>query len=111
MSFIQRLASFNPSVSASPHLLFTSDGTYVCSVIFTNRGDDVANVSLWVDASNISPENEVAHILSNLPIEPQDAYESFRFAINSDDYVYVESNTASVSFSIFGINQATSASA
>ena len=110
MSFIQRLSTFNPTVSASPHLLFVSDGVYVCSVICSNMGDDTTNISLWVDASNIAPANEVAHNLNDLPIDPQDSYETFRFAVNSDDYVYVESSTASSSFSLFGINQTTSAS-
>jgi hypothetical protein len=79
-------------------------------VIAANRGDDQAEISLWINPGNFGIESEQGYILSNLQIDPNDSYESFRFAINSADALYVKANTASVSFNMFGINQ-TSASA
>ena len=111
MSLLRRLSTYN-SISASPHLLFNSDGVYICSVIAANKGDDQAEISLWINPGNIGLPEEQGHVLSNLQIDPNDAYESFRFAINNADALYVESSTSSVSFNMFGINQtAVSASA
>jgi len=110
MSLLRRLSTYN-SISASPHLLFNSDGVYICSVIAANKGDDQAEISLWINPGNLSVPDEQGYVLSNLQIDPNDAYESFRFAINSADALYVEANTSSVSFNMFGINQSTTASA
>lgn len=106
MSFIRRLSTTNPP-SASPFSMFTSDGVYVCSVIAANRGDEAVDISLWIDPGGNQVATDYGYILSELPIDPADSYETFRFAVNNADVVYGLASTASVSFNMFGINQTT----
>jgi len=111
MSNIRRLSISNP-VSASPTLLFQSDGVYVCSVFATNKAVSQTEVTVWIDPGGLNIESELGYITYNTKLPGNDMLETFRFSLNNDDYLYAKANSASVSFLAFGINQiSTTASA
>ena len=112
MTNIRRLGISNPSVSASPTLLFQSDGVYVCSVFATNKAVAATDVSIWIDPGGLGIPQDLGYITFNTKLPGNDLLETFRFALNNDDYLYAKANSASVSFLTFGINQtSTTASA
>jgi hypothetical protein len=111
MTNIRRLGISNP-VSASPTLLFQSDGVYVCSVFATNKAVSATDVTIWIDPGGLGIQQDIGYVTFNTKLPGNDLLETFRFALNNDDYLYAKANSASVSFLTFGINQtSTTASA
>ena len=107
MTIIRRLGISNPTVSASPALLFQSDGVYVCSVFATNKSVIPSSISIWIDPGGLDIENDIGHIASGVGLKGNDMLETFRFSLNNDDYLYASADSASISFITFGINQTT----
>lgn len=111
MTNIRRLGISNPTISASPTLLFQSDGVYVCSVLAANKSAAQTNISIWIDPGGLGIESDKGYIAFNTKLPGNDLVETFRFALNNDDYLFASALSASVSFTTVGINQTTSASA
>ena len=105
MTNIRRLGISNPTTSASPALLFQSDGVYVCSVFATNRSVTPSTVTIWIDPGGLGIPADIGYITSNVRLPGNDTLETFRFSLNNDDYLFASAGTASVSFTTFGINQ------
>jgi hypothetical protein len=100
-----RLGIANPSATTATTLL-TSDNQYLVSVIATNKSTTTsANIRVWVQPSGSSTESQYAYIIYDFPIDQQNSYETFRFAINQNDVVKIYSSTANVSFSAYGLVQ------
>jgi hypothetical protein len=100
-----RLGIANPSATTATALL-TSDNQYLVSVIATNKSTTTsANIRVWVQPSGSSTESQYAYIIYDFPIDQQNSYETFRFAVNQNDIVNVYSSTANVSFSAYGLVQ------
>ena len=100
-----RLGIANPSANTATTLL-TSDNQYLVSVIATNKSTTTsANIRVWVQPSGSSTESQYAYIIYDFPIDQQNSYETFRFAINQNDVVKIYASTANVSFSAYGLVQ------
>jgi hypothetical protein len=100
-----RLGISNPSANTAT-TIFTSDNQYLVSVIATNKSSSaVANIRVWVQPSGSSTESQYSYIVYDIPVDSLNSYETFRFAINQNDVVRIQSSTANVSFSAYGIVQ------
>lgn len=97
---INRLAQSNPAAN-TPTLLHTSTRNAVVSIIATNTSS-AADVTMWTVPNGAGSANYVYHA-SNTPLPGNNTLETFRFAIEDGDELYVESSTAFVSFSLNGI--------
>ena len=96
---VKRLGIATPSANAVT-LLATSDLASVVSVIITNRNAQDVAVSIYLDPANSGGDPAArAYMADNLVVGVGQTFETFRFALNVGDNIYVVSNTANVSFS------------
>jgi plastocyanin len=108
---IQRLALSNP-VANEDILLYTSNSNYLVSVVVANKAINatpLTKVTIWVVPANAILPAQYAYISSNLTVGVGQSFETFRFAINNGDSVYVRTSVALTSFSINGVVQEDSA--
>jgi hypothetical protein len=108
---IQRLGLSNP-VANEDIVLYNSNDNYLVSVVVANKAVNatpLTKVSIWVVPSNAVIAAQYAYIASNLTVGVGQSFETFRFAINDGDTVYVRSTLALTSFSINGVPQEDSA--
>jgi plastocyanin len=108
---IQRLGLANPAANEDV-VLYNSNGNYLVSVVVANKAINatpVTKVSVWVVPSNATIPAQFAYIASNLSVGVGQSFETFRFALNSGDTVYVRTSVALTSFSINGVAQEDSA--
>jgi hypothetical protein len=108
---IQRLGLSNPAANEDV-VLYSSTDYYLVSVVVANKAVNatpLTKVNIWVVPSNATVPAQYAYIASNLTVGVGQAFETFRFAINNGDTVYVRSTLALTSFSINGVPQEDSA--
>jgi len=101
---LKRLAISNPSADTDT-TLFTADNQYLMSVIATNKSASSADLSVWVEPAGTASASQYAYIVYELPIDGLNSYETFRFAVNTNDTVKVRTTSASVSCQGYGIIQ------
>lgn len=104
---ITRLGLSNPSGNTSIPLV-TFSGAHLVSVIATSKAVNatpLCKVSIWVVPANATIEAQYAYIASNLQIPVGGSFETFRFAVNDGDTLYVRSSVDTTSFSVNGIAQ------
>jgi hypothetical protein len=102
---LMRLGISNPAANTSTNIYSAGDA-YLVSVIGTNKStSQSSNIRIWVQPSGATLESEYAYIVYDLPIDASNSYESFRFAINAGDDVYVRASTADISFQVYGLVQ------
>lgn len=100
-----RLGISTPSANTAT-TLFTSDNQYLVSIIAANKSTTTsANIRVWVQPSGASTESQYAYMIYDIPVDASNSYETFRFAVNQNDVVKVQSSTANISFSAYGIIQ------
>lgn len=105
MAEIRRLNIANPAAD-TPTLTFNVSGFYVISVIAANTNENSqTKISVWIAPDDTETESEWGYIVKDLPIDPGDSFETFRFAAVADDYIYVSSDNGYASFTTVGINQ------
>lgn len=104
---ITRLGVVNPAANTDSTLVnFT--GAHLVSVVAANRASvatPVTKVTIWVVPANATVPSQYAFICSNLIIAVGQSFETFRFAVNPGDSLYVRSSTNTASFSCSGIPQ------
>ena len=104
---ILRLGLSNPAANTDS-VLYNSNTNYLVSVVVANKAINatpVTKVSIWVVPPNAVQVSQYAYIASNLVVEVGQSFETFRFAINSGDTIYVRTSVAQTSFSINGVSQ------
>jgi hypothetical protein len=104
---ITRLGIANP-VADSATILYSVSYSTLASVVAANKSAStniIPKVDIYVVPQGASQVSEYAYIVSNLEIQAGQSFETFRFAVNPADVVYVKSSTSDVSFSINGIVQ------
>jgi hypothetical protein len=96
---VKRLGTANPSANTAV-VLTTSDVSGVASVIVANKGSIAAQVTIYVDpfASGGNPLNR-AYITNALEVGVGQSFETFRFAIDVQDIIYVAASTSDCAFS------------
>lgn len=103
---IVRLALANPAANTNT-LLHTATRQSLISVISTNTASATAEVDIWVQPVGASATSQYAYMAKNTVLPGNNSLETFRFALETDDAVYIRSTTASVSFSINAIYEST----
>ncbi len=108
---IQRLGLSNPDANTDTALL-TFSSPYLVSVVAASKAisaTPACKVSIWVVPANAVISTQYAYIAFNLAIPLNSSFETFRFAVNSGDILYVRSSVDTTSFSVNGIAQEDSA--
>jgi hypothetical protein len=107
---ITRLGLSNPAANTDIALAtFTSP--HLVSVIAASKAvtaTPVTKVSIWIVPSNATIPAQYAYIGYNISISLGQSFETFRFAVNTGDTVYVRSTVSTTSFHCNGIPQSDS---
>lgn len=101
---IVRLSLANPASNTNT-LLHTATRQSLVSVIATNTASATAEVDIWVQPVGASVVSQYAYLARNTVLPGNNSLETFRFALETSDQLYVRSTTASVSFSINAIHE------
>jgi len=106
---ISRLSTSNPSANTDTLLYFrTGSRVALASVIATNKSATPATIRVWVvpELQEAVPANHVT-IAYDIPITGNNSLETFRFAIEPEDKVYIRVTSADISVSLTGIDNTT----
>lgn len=104
---IIRLGVATPAANSNQQLTAVLNA-HLASVVVANtsaQASPVCKVDIWVVPSGATQASEYAYIASNLTIGVGQSFETFRFAINANDAIFVKSTIAGTSFSAYGILQ------
>lgn len=104
---ITRLGVDRPAANTTA-VLRTFTAPHLISVIATNLSLQTAvecRVDIWVQPTGAVGETQYSYIAKNLLIGVGQSFETFRFAINAQDSIYVKSTNGEVSFTLVGIEQ------
>jgi plastocyanin len=105
---ITRLGVANPAAN-TPVAIYSVSYATLASVVVSNKSTStnvLPEVDIYIVPSGASQESQYAYIVKNLEIQSGQSFETFKFALNSSDVLYVRSTTADVSFSVNGLIQA-----
>ncbi len=96
---VKRLGVATPN-STVPTLLATNDTSGVASVIVSNRANIASLVTIYVEPSDsLGVEGSRGYIVDNLSVDVGQSFETFRFALNVGDQIWVKSSTSLANFS------------
>jgi hypothetical protein len=96
---VKRIGILNPlanSVESFPTLTFSG----VASVIVSNKSTAVGIVEVYVQPSGTLSATDRAYLASNLEVSGGQVFETFRFALDVGDKVFVSSDSPSISYSL-----------
>ena len=99
---IVRLALANPAANTNT-LVHTATRQSLVSVISTNTASATAEVDVWVQPVGASASSQYAYFAKDTILPGNNSLETFRFALETDDAIYVRSSTGGVSFSLNAI--------
>jgi hypothetical protein len=105
---ITRLGVANPAAN-TPSAIYAVSYATLASVVVSNKSTSTSilpEVDVYIVPTGASQESQYAYIVKNLEIQSGQSFETFKFALNSSDTLYVKSTTADVSFSVNGLLQA-----
>jgi hypothetical protein len=104
---ITRLGLANPAAN-NDFPIASLTAPYLVSVTVANKSAQstpVCKVSVYVVPNNATVSSQYAYIASNITLSVGQSFETFRFATNAGDTVYVRATTGDVSFAINGVEQ------
>jgi hypothetical protein len=104
---LQRLGIANPSANTDT-VLATFNNAHLVSVIVANKGltaVPILRVSIYVIPSGATLETQYSYMTYNLVVGFGVSFETFRFAVNAGDTLYVRASTADASFQCVGVLQ------
>ena len=110
---ISRLGLVNPAANTDV-LLYGATTSRLVSVTVANKSvtaTPLLKVSIWIVPSGATVVAQYAYICYNLNVGLGQAFETFRFAVQNGDDVYVRATTANASFVMNGILQTDDANA
>jgi hypothetical protein len=105
---ITRLGVSNPAANTAGSIYAANYATLV-SVVVSNKSTSTSllpKVDIYVVPSGAGSASQYAYIVANLQIQAGQSFETFKFAVNASDTIFVKSTTADVSFSLYGLIQA-----
>jgi hypothetical protein len=104
---IIRLGVATPAANTPTQLASVLNSHFVSVVVAntTSQATPLCKVDIWVQPQGSSTASEYAYIASNLTIGVGQSFETFRFALNAQDSIYVKSTIAGTSFSAQGLLQ------
>jgi hypothetical protein len=96
---VKRLGVATPNSNIAT-LLTTNDTAGVASVIVSNRANIDSLVTIYVEpAESLGVEGSRSYIVDNLSVAVGQSFETFRFALNVGDQIWVKSSTSLANFS------------
>jgi hypothetical protein len=104
---ITRLGVANPLLNVDT-VIASFSAPYLVSVTAANKAvtaTPVCKVSVYIVPSGATVATQYAYIGFNITLAVGQSFETFRFAVNAGDTVYVKSTTSDVSFSCNGVPQ------
>ena len=104
---ITRLGLANPAAN-TPTAIATFTSPYLVSVTACNKSTDstaVLTTHVYIVPNNAVQDSQYAYICYNVAISVGQAYETFRFAVNAGDTVYVRASNETASFTCNGVPQ------
>lgn len=104
---VSRIGVSTPEAN-QPTVLATFTAAHLVSVIITNTTLSNApelKVAVWVAPIGATQPSEYSYIAKNLAIGVGQSFETFRFAVNNEDSIYIQATTANASFTCIGIIQ------
>jgi hypothetical protein len=104
---ITRLGLSNPAANDDVAIA-TFSAPYLVSVTAANKAGTttpVCKVTIYVVPNNATVAAQYAYIAANITLTVGQSFETFRFATNAGDTLYVRATTANVSFSVNGVEQ------
>ena len=110
---ISRLGLVNPAANTDV-LLYGATTSRLVSVTVANKSitaTPLLKVSIWIVPEGATVVAQYAYICYNLTVGLGQAFETFRFAVQNGDDVYVRATTANASFVMNGILQTDDANA
>jgi hypothetical protein len=99
---ITRLAVSTPN-SGTDTLIHSSDRNAIVSVIAANTSGSAATIRAWAVPSGAVSASAYAYYAFDSVLPGNNTLETFRFAIEDGDNLYVRASTSFVSFSLNGI--------
>jgi len=97
---VTRLAVSNPAADVLTTLI-TADKGYLAAVVIANKGTNSGNTSIYVVPTGGTYTDPTSFtIVKNLEIGYGQAFETFRFALNTGDSIQVISNKDDFSYSV-----------
>lgn len=104
---ITRLGIANPAANTDTAIA-SFQGPHLISVTVTNRAivaTPITRVTIWIQPANATLLTQFGYITYNLEMPVGSSFETFRFAVNNGDTLYVRSSTSLSSFTCSGIPQ------
>lgn len=104
---IQRLGIANPDANTDVPIA-NFQGPHLVSVTVTNKAitpTPITRVTIWIQPANAVLTTQFGFITYNLEMPVGTSFETFRFAVNNGDTLYVRSSTNLASFTCSGIPQ------
>jgi hypothetical protein len=104
---IIRLGVLTPAANTGQQLISVAN-SHLVSVVIANtsaQATPLCKVDIWVQPQGAGQVSEYAYIAANLTIGVGQSFETFRFALNAQDAIYVKSTVAGTSFSAYGLLQ------
>jgi hypothetical protein len=104
---IIRLGVATPAANTTVQLTSVLN-SHLASVVVSNtssQASPVCKVDIYVVPQGSSSASEYAYVCANLVIGVGQSFETFKFALNPSDAIYVKSTIAGTSFSAFGLLQ------
>ena len=99
---ITRLGIANPAANTDT-LIYTSTRNAIVSIIAANKSTTAATIRTWTVPSGASSPSQQADHTYDTKLPGSNTLETFRFAIQNGDTLYVRASTADVSFVLGGI--------
>jgi hypothetical protein len=104
---IQRLGILNPPANdVTPLATFSS--AHLVSVIVANKAvtaTPLTKVNIYVVPSGATIEAQYSYVAFGLELPLGSSFETFRFAVNAGDVIFVRSTVSTTSFTCVGITQ------
>jgi hypothetical protein len=104
---IIRLGVATPAANATAQLASVLN-SHLASVVVSNtssQASPVCKVDIYVVPQGAGSTSQYAYICTNLVIGVGQSFETFKFALNPSDTIFVKSTIAGTSFSAFGLLQ------
>lgn len=104
---IQRLGIATPATNADTSLVVFQE-PHLVSVVVTNKAVTaipVAKANIYVVPSNATLDSQYSYIAFGVTLSVGQSFETFRFAVNPGDTLFVRSTNGEMCFSCFGIMQ------
>jgi hypothetical protein len=96
---VKRLGATTPLANTLTSLT-VSDVTGVASVIVANKGAIAAQVTIYLEPFDSGGNPDLrAYIVNNIVVDVGQSFETFRFAVNVGDTIYIQATTAQCAFS------------